>query len=148
MSERQAYGKTKTERTESMKKVIAAVVMALEMLTASVKADVTVPIPLNTMLQEVSMGAKIMHGTVAQDSTSADGSVSVVLRAPWSVRNGDFVMKVVAVVRMKLTGRGNKTSIQAVDARVYGPDGRYVRLDKKQLADWEKRYAQDLVNSR
>jgi hypothetical protein len=129
-------------------KTLRILVMALAMITASVKASVTVPIPLSAMLQEVSMGAKIMHGTVAQDSTSADGSVSVVLRAPWNVQNGDFVIKVVAVVRMKLTGRGNKTSIQAVDARVYTPDGRCVRLDKKQLADWEKGYAQDLINSR
>ena len=118
------------------------------MITASVKASVVVPIPLSVMLQEVGMGAKLMHGTVLLDSTNANGSVSVVLRAPCDVPYGNGVIKVVVVVKMKFVGSGNKTSIQAVDARGYASDGRSVRFNKKQLALWEKGYAQDLTNSR
>ena len=105
------------------------------------KASVTVPIPLSVMLQEVGMGAKLMHGTVTLDSTNANGSVGVVLTTPYrdSVWNGTLVIK------MKFVSIGNKTSIQAVEALGHVSDGRTVYLNRKQLALFEKMYAQELT---
>ena len=105
------------------------------------KASVTVPIPLSVMLQEVGMGAKLMHGTVTLDSTNANGSVGVVLTTPHrdSVWNGTLVIK------MKFVSIGNKTSIQAVEALAHASDGRTVYFNRKQLALFEKMYAQELT---
>jgi hypothetical protein len=124
-----------------MKRFTTITVMALAMITASVKASVTVPIPLSVMLQEVGMGAKLMHGTVTLDSTNAHGSVGVVLTAPHrdSVWNGTLVIK------MKFVSIGNKTSIQAVEALAHASDGGSACFNKKQLALFEKMYAQELT---
>ena len=124
-----------------MKRFTTITVMALAMITASMKASVTVPIPLSVMLQEVGMGAKLMHGTVTLDSTNANGAVGVVLTTPYrdSVWNGTLVIK------MKFVSIGNKTSIQAVEMLGHVSDGRTVYLNRKQLALWEKMYAQELT---
>jgi len=124
-----------------MKTLRIVAVMALAMITASMKASVTVPIPLSVMLQEVGMGAKLMHGTVTLDSTNANGSVGVVLTTPYrdSVWNGTLVIK------MKFVSIGNKTSIQAVEALAHASDGRTVYFNRKQLALFEKMYAQELT---
>ena len=89
------------------------------------------------------MGAKLMHGTVTLDSTNANGSVDVVLNTPYrdSVWNGTLVVK------MKFVSIGNKTSIQAVEALAHASDGRTVYFNRKQLALFEKMYAQELTGA-
>jgi hypothetical protein len=128
---------------------LTAAVMALAMLTASVNASVTVPIPLSVMLQEVAMGAKLMHGTLTVDSTNRDGSVNVVLKVSLHEANPTLPKEPQGILiwKMKLVGSGNKTSIQTVDGQAYTSDGRSACLNKQQLAFVEKMYAQELTRT-